>query len=73
MRRVVALLVPLLLLAPLAAHARDRDPFSFSEDGVLPSGWSYSLRIEERPFVPRPGEAEDDGSRWGIDGGFPGT
>ena len=65
-------LLILMLTACLgAAPTSPSKLFELSETGKLPSGRSYSLVIEERPYSPRPGEPEDDGSRWGIDGGYP--
>jgi|WetSurMetagenome_2_1015567.scaffolds.fasta_scaffold620617_1 hypothetical protein len=46
-------------------------PFVFNETGKFPSGKSYSLKIEEHPFSKSPNTKPDDGSTWGIDGGYP--
>jgi hypothetical protein len=60
-------------LVSLTSLALAQEPFSFSQDGRLPSGRTYRLEIRETTYVPRSGEKEDDGGRWGIDGGFPRT
>lgn len=74
MQRIIARLATLLFLAvPSLLEAGARTPFRFAEEATLPSGRSYSIRVEEALYSPRPGETEDDGSRWGIDGGFPAT
>jgi len=64
-------LMILVMAASLTATpASPSKVFELSEKGKLPSGRTYSLVIQEKPYSPRPGEPEDDGSRWGIDGGF---
>ena len=37
---------------------------------MLSSGHQYELSIEETPYARKQDEEADDGSRWGIDGGF---
>ena len=64
--RAIALVI---LVGASAAHAGPE--FDFQRSGTFTSGKSYAVRIREAPYVPVPGEKEDDGSRWGIDGGFP--
>jgi hypothetical protein len=59
----------LFLWTPLEVEARDL--FSYRSSGTFPSGRTYTIRVEEHPYVARPGEQADDGSRWGIDGGLP--
>jgi hypothetical protein len=54
-----------------AALAEEPGPFLLDQSGELPSGKSYRLVIHEAPYQRRPLEQPDDGSRWGIDGGFP--
>ena len=63
----------IVLLAAAVNAADERTPFSYRTDGVLSSGETYSLSIDESPYIRREGETGDDGSRWGIDGGFPRT
>jgi hypothetical protein len=46
-------------------------PLRFTKNGTLPSGKPFSVVISERRFVKGPGAQPDDGSIWGIDGGFP--
>jgi hypothetical protein len=65
------LLILAILASLAAAPASSAGPFELSEKGKLPSGRTYSLVIKERPYSPSSGEPEDDGSRWGIDGGYP--
>lgn len=69
MRRYLLILASLASLA--VAPASSGGLFELSERGKLPSGRTYSLMIKEKSYNPSPGEPEDDGSRWGIDGGYP--
>jgi hypothetical protein len=48
-------------------------PATFVQDGQWASGRTYHLEVRESPYTRRANEKEDDGSRWGIDGGFPAT
>jgi hypothetical protein len=72
--RALAVLVPLAasLMLPSLAGA-EAVPFSFSKSGKLKSGRPFSVKIAESPYIQRENEPSDDGSRWGIDGGFPRT
>src|SRR5205809_8024427 len=65
-----AIALATIVLAPIVEA---KEPFSATLEGRLPSGRTYRLELHESAYVPRPGENEDDGSRWGIDGGFPET
>ena len=49
----------------------ENTPFTFSESGPLPTGMKYSIKIEEIPYVKSLNAKPDDGSTWGIDGGYP--
>ena len=49
------------------------EPCSLRVEGTLRSGTSYRLVLREGVYRRAPGERSDDGSRWGIDGGFPWT
>jgi len=64
-----ALLYATLLLTAVALALAS--PFSFDKSGVLPSGKKFSVTISESPYKRHPDDLPDDGSRWGIDGGFP--
>lgn len=59
------------LLAPIVAG--DEVPLDFKKSGKLKSGKKFELRVREVVFKALPGAVEDDGSLWGIDGGFPDT
>ena len=63
----------IVLLAAAVNAADERTPFSYRTDGVLSSGETYSLSIDENPYIPREGESENDGRQWGTDGGYPRT
>jgi hypothetical protein len=54
-------------------QASAEQPFFLERSGSLPSGKEYELKIREEAYSRRPGELPDDGSRWGIDGGYPRT
>ena len=47
------------------------EAFAQKVTGEFPSGLRYMLQIDERPYVVEKGALPDDGSMWGIDGGFP--
>jgi hypothetical protein len=76
----------LLLWGVLSAHAEDCptkarvvdgktiiEPCNLKVEGTLKAGTSYRLVLREAVYRRAPGERPDDGSRWGIDGGFPWT
>lgn len=67
MKKIIILL---LLIVPTLAVAANT-PFSLKESGKLPSGIKYSLAIKEVPFQRTSKTQPDDGSMWGIDGGYP--
>lgn len=60
-----------LLVAPPALGSRK--PFSFEQSGTLSSGTKYSVKIAESQYQRGFADLPDDGSWWGIDGGFPDT
>ena len=51
--------------------AAEMKVFEFDESGKLANGTEYSINILEEKYIPEKGEAPDDGSMWGIDGGYP--
>ena len=63
----------LMVVAALAAVASSspNTPFRFDRNGRFPSGLTYSVSLRLTPFARSPLSEEDDGSMWGIDGGFP--
>ena len=67
---VAAVSFGIALLATVPAVASDK-LFSFEQVGKLSSGSEFSVKITESAYVRRPTELPDDGSWWGIDGGFP--
>jgi hypothetical protein len=56
-----------------AVNGFARDPKAIHKSGKFKSVSSYSIKVIERQFVKRPDSKEDDGSVWGIDGGYPKT
>ena len=72
---LIGIAASVCLFSPLSGFAGDEAPplFSYEVDGALASGARYSLTVAESPYHPEDGEAGDDWSRWGIDGGFPRT
>jgi hypothetical protein len=70
-RHLVALAVLTAATAgSTAARAADR-LFEFERSGKLSSGVQYAVKIAESIFQRAPRDLPDDGSWWGIDGGFP--
>ena len=66
---MVKITLLILLLVSMSAHGGS-PPFQFKKSGKLPSGTTYEIEIQEQPYTQKPGELPDDGSTWGIDGGF---
>ena len=59
-----------MAIACSTASSNTLSPFSYHTSGTLSSGQAYELTIEEGPITQRKEGPGDDGSRWGIDGGF---
>ena len=55
----------------LAANVSAREPNVIENSGKLKSGYSYSIKIIEKKFIKNSDSKENDGSFWGIKGGFP--
>jgi hypothetical protein len=66
----IAIIFSLILLA---VNVSAKEPIVIQKSGKLKSGHSYSIKIIEKNFIKKPDSKEDDGSVWGIDGGFPST
>ena len=60
-----------LVILAIASRAVAAEPFAFDETGTLASGTTYRLTVREAPYKRQAHEKPDDGSRWGIDGGYP--
>jgi hypothetical protein len=61
-----------LVVASVVSFASpQQQPFQASLKGRLPSGKQYELRIRQIEFRRGAETKPDDGSMWGIDGGFP--
>ena len=80
------LLSLLFYVVALGAHAEDCptkarvadsntiiEACNLTVQGTLKAGTPYRLTLREAVYRREPGESPDDGSRWGIDGGFPWT
>jgi len=65
----ISILAILLLPAYSFADVSDK----IIQSGKLDSGKSYSLEIKTSKFTIKPDSRKDDGSIWGIDGGYPRT
>ena len=67
------IIIALLLLFECTLSFAGNKPFVFKETGQLPSGTRYAIEVSEIPFKRTPDTRPDDGSLWGIDGGYPET
>jgi len=62
--------IAFILCLPYAMAYSGSSPFKYNESGELPSGVEYSVEIKEVQYEKKSNELPDDGSMWGIDGGF---
>jgi len=68
MKGLTTLICGLIFAASAFAES---PPFSYQAKGSLPSGTKYDVVIQETAYKKTLSEPEDDGSMWGIDGGYP--
>jgi hypothetical protein len=71
MKTLTIFFVAIYFILICSSNAVAEPSFLYRESGKLPSGLNYSLVIKESPYQRTPKSEPDDGSMWGIDGGYP--
>jgi hypothetical protein len=61
----------IIFIVLFAQNVYAKEPKVVQHSGKLNSGQTYSVKIIEKKYIKKPDSKEDDGSIWGIDGGFP--
>ena len=67
------LIIAIILILQITLSFAGGKPFVFREAGKLPSGATYKIEMHEVLYKHTDEKRPDDGSLWGLDGGYPRT